>query len=168
MIFQARVGSRIDKEAAQRIGERITAMAEGAPLRPEDIVADARPPSSPTHDYFEWDDALAAERYRVERARYYLRNIEIVREDEEDGESIRAFHVVTLGHDGEQERGYVTLDTVLSDAGLLSQVIDAERKRLESVARNLAQYRALSPIVHGPLQATITALRQMQTADVAA
>lgn len=163
MIYQPKKSSRISKEAAQVIGERIAIMAQGAPIRPEDVVDDARPESSPTHPFFEWDDQVAAEKYRLEQAQYYLRNIEIIRED---AAPIRAFHVVTITENEEAARGYVTLDTVLSDAELLSQVIEEERQRLEAIAHNLAQYQALAPIVNGPLQTTITMLRELQLAEV--
>lgn len=157
MIYQGKLGSRITANDAQVIGERLTLLAAGEPLQPERVVDDARPEQAPLHRYFEWDDQTAAEAYRVDQARYYLRNIEIVRQ--EDAQPIRAFHVVTLSD--EPTRGYASLNTVMSDMALLAQVIEREQQRLESVARTLAQYEQLTDIVYG-LRDTISQMKALQ------
>ena len=42
-------------------------------IRPSVVVNEARPKKSPLHDDFEWDDAKAAEEYRLSQARQYIR-----------------------------------------------------------------------------------------------
>lgn len=37
-------------------------------LNPEMVVEEARPPDSPLHPYFDWDDSVAAEKWRREQA----------------------------------------------------------------------------------------------------
>ena len=46
-------------------------------LRPKDVVAAAEDPDSAMHDHFEWDDSEAAEKYRLDQARYIMRSITI-------------------------------------------------------------------------------------------
>lgn len=47
----------------------------GGVLRPRDIVEEARPAGSPLHEYFEWDDGEAAEKWRLHQARNLVRVI---------------------------------------------------------------------------------------------
>jgi len=44
-------------------------------LTPDDVVKDARRDSSPLHDQFEWDDTVAAGKYRIEQARELIRTV---------------------------------------------------------------------------------------------
>lgn len=46
-------------------------------LRPEDVVDAARDPSSPLHKHFEWDDAAAAHRHRLDQARSLIRRVTV-------------------------------------------------------------------------------------------
>lgn len=166
MIFKPKSGSRISVEAAQVIGERFVALSQAGPLQPEDVVEDARSPASPLHTYFEWDDVTAAAQHRIAQARYYLRNIQIVRQDTDEGgeQAIRAFHNVTIRTQEEDRRGYVFLTTVMSDEALYFQVLTAERKRLEAIQRTLSQYEALRPVVLG-LGKLIDELQQIVSAE---
>jgi hypothetical protein len=49
------------------------AAENGGELRARDVVDAARENSSPLHTQFEWDDSLAAERYRIAQARALIR-----------------------------------------------------------------------------------------------
>ena len=158
-------GVRLTEDAAQIIGERVATLAEAGPLQAQDLVEDARHPISPIHPYFEWDDQAAAEQYRIVQARHYLRSITIVREESDPEDQVRAFHVVSIQREDTEERGYLPLDVVVSQSALLWQVIDKERQRLQSVARNLRQYQSLRHVADGPLQATIDALLAASVAE---
>lgn len=46
-------------------------------LTPEAVVDDARDPESPYHDRFEWDDAKAAQRHRLDTARALIRSVRV-------------------------------------------------------------------------------------------
>ncbi len=50
--------------------------AEGA-ITASGLVESARPPESPAHDGFEWDDAVAGEEFRLQQARRWLRIVPI-------------------------------------------------------------------------------------------
>ena len=42
-------------------------------IKPSTLVEESRPASAPLHRCFEWDDAIAAEKYRESQASYPLR-----------------------------------------------------------------------------------------------
>jgi hypothetical protein len=78
-----------NKANPQRIGEALKAVTDQAKgkLTPKAVVEAARNNKSPLHKHFEWDDAKAAESYRLEQARELIR---IIRVEEESG-PVRAF-----------------------------------------------------------------------------
>lgn len=55
-----------------RLGSRVGGLDV---LRPEDVVADAKNPTSPLHGCFEWDDAKCGILYRLEQARTLIRGV---------------------------------------------------------------------------------------------
>lgn len=82
-------------------------------LTPELVVDVARPPEHPLHQRFEWDDTVAAERFRRGQAAELIRSVRITyRVSEDRDQSVRAFSCVR------ENRGpgnYVPTDRVLSD-----------------------------------------------------
>lgn len=71
------------------------------------VVDAARPAKSPIHDDFEWVDKVAAESYRVERARKMIRSLVVV---VEEGTPEPLFCNVRLG----EHRGYMPTRLALS------------------------------------------------------
>lgn len=63
----------------QRIGEALASVAarNGGRLQPEDTVDAARDPKSALHPHFDWDDTVAAEKWRLEQARLLIRSIRV-------------------------------------------------------------------------------------------
>lgn len=61
------------------IGERISALAKAHKGRiPEDeLLREAQENASPLHEFFEWDDKKAAERYRSQQARSLLNGLKV-------------------------------------------------------------------------------------------
>ena len=108
---------------------------------PEAVVAAARSMRSPLHAAFEWDDDTAAERYRLDQARYILRQItvRVVREDNVV-RSVRAFWFV----DGD-EKGYTSLRVVMRSEPLRKQVLARAWKELEEWR---ARYQDLEELAH--------------------
>ena len=129
------------KVSAQVVGDLIDEMSsKGIEVTPERLVDMSRDPDSPTHNEFEWDDTIAAERYRTEQARLLIAHIRIVREDEPEQEyKVRAF-VSTPGRNSV----YVPLQSALTN--------DVYREHLLKQAKNdmkvfIAKYRKLEELV---------------------
>lgn len=62
----------IKKEAIAELNRM--SKANGGKITPEALVAAARSEDSPLHSYFEWDNDVAAEKYRMMQARTLLRS----------------------------------------------------------------------------------------------
>ena len=65
MDFQPGIGSHISRATAVLLGNTFKRIRHEGPLRPKAVVDDARPRTSPTHDLFEWDNAVAGEKHRL-------------------------------------------------------------------------------------------------------
>jgi hypothetical protein len=76
--FFAAPGAEFSDDDAAVLGTRFIKLAQEERLTPEQVVEDARPKDSPTHRYFEWDDAIAAGKYRLSQAGHLLRNVCVV------------------------------------------------------------------------------------------
>jgi hypothetical protein len=65
-------------------------------LTAHDVLEEARNPGHPLHNRFEWDDSVAAERYRLDQARQLIREVKItfIPRGATDPQSVRAYHSV--------------------------------------------------------------------------
>jgi hypothetical protein len=96
--------------------------AAGARLHAKDVLEDASDPASPLHSYFEWNDGLAAQRWRLRQAHELLAAVDFVDTLAANrrrrslpaliaGTRRREYVVPTMG------KGYVIRDEALDHAG---------------------------------------------------
>ncbi len=98
---------------------------KGITITPKSLVDASRNESDPLHNEFEWNDAIAGEKYRQEQARFIIRNL-IIEEVELDEPSLpknRAF-VYT----GNTSTGYVRLNEVLKNKEWRSNLLKAAKR----------------------------------------
>lgn len=55
-------------------------------LTPEILVEEASDEDHPLHNYFEWDDSVAAHQYRLQQAAFFIRTVKIKVEIKNNGE----------------------------------------------------------------------------------
>jgi hypothetical protein len=79
---------------------------------PREVVEYAKNPQTALHSFFEWDNSVAAEKYRVQQARELIRAIVTVVDPGDTPIVTRAY--VRLSTDG-QQAGYRLATDVLSD-----------------------------------------------------
>lgn len=131
--YFARPGGPLSNEQANALGEELERMAvEGVAATPEAVVERARDASSPIHDLFEWNDARAADKYRLHQARTSIAAI-VVR-DPASGSMARAAFSVQIQRDGDVRREYVSRNVVLEKNDLAEQVSRDLYKRVQSAA----------------------------------
>jgi len=111
------------KVKAQVVGEtleRIFDENDGAVL-PATVVRSAKPKKSPIHNCFEWDNNIAAKKYRESQASYILRSVVIVHESEdEDIEPLEVRAFVSVETDG--GRYYTTINRAVQDEELCDSI----------------------------------------------
>ena len=123
---------------------------EGA-VTPQRLVEISKPKDAPLHDEFEWNNTIAAQKYREEQARQIIKNIVIIEVSEETEEpkqikcwvnSDRAF-VPT----DEKLHKYVTIDTALNNIGWRDNLIKAAKKDMSAFIHKYRRLTELSEII---------------------
>jgi hypothetical protein len=124
----------------QLIGEALSTIAasQGGKLTPGAVVEGARDPGSALHPHFDWNDAEAAEKWRVEQARDLIRCIR-VDDLNPNQEPVRAF----LSIAGDAGVSYRTVQDVRSSDDLQRRLLAAAERDLEAFT---ARYRVFKDI----------------------
>jgi hypothetical protein len=145
MIYQFKPGSHLAGNA-QAVGESLSRLEAAGELTPRTVLADARDEASPLHLFFEWSDAKAAEKYRLEQAGHLIRSVTVVMEPSEAQEpvTVRAFVPVS---EGQEQRHYVGTARALGDADLRKQVLGQAYAELGAIARKYRELKELSQVV---------------------
>lgn len=132
------------KEAnPQVIGQALEAIREesGGELRPRAVVEAARDKDHPLHPHFEWNDAKAAEAYRLDQARVLIRSIQIEEDDEADQ---RPAYISIHGQNG---TSYRTISEVLKSEDLQRRVLVAAERDLKAFEERYKQLYRICEIV---------------------
>jgi len=125
MKFKPAKGCHLNDEQATRYGKHIWKLTKKykGKITPEQVLEDASKFASPLHDWFEWDDTVAAEAFRRTQAAYLLRSIVVI-EHEECRDDTRAFYCVNeTNEEGGKDAVFVPIDRVLNENDLREQVI---------------------------------------------
>jgi len=148
IIYRAASGAQFDSKKAQVYGEALAALMEDqdAPLSPHEIIQEARKKKSVLHDVFEWDDANAGIRWRVQQANHLTNHIKIVLNINEEEIEQKAFFSVVVKMNGDTKRGYKTIRAVIADLDLREQVISGALRELIGWQQRYKEYSELADI----------------------
>ena len=122
MVYKWKTGyHKVDAETAGKELERIK---KKRGLTAEAVVDESRDPKARLHKEFEWNDVVAAEKFRVEQARHMIADI-VVEADSPAGSTVtRGF--VKLSHDEAYER----VQDVLMDVEKTARLLDKAKTEL--------------------------------------
>lgn len=119
--FKASKGANFDDDKAKIYGNEISKIIKNqGKVTPTDLVILAGNKNSPLHNYFEWNDSIAAQRHRIDQARYMLNHIVTVVEFDGKPLQQRCFYNVV---NADKERVYVNLKTVIETPDYVKQLI---------------------------------------------
>lgn len=126
--------------SAQTAGEEFERLyRKHGRLDPADVVAESRDASAPLHGCFEWDDAVAAEKYRVAQAGDIIRALVVQQEKGEESRETRAFvHV---------RSDYHPISIVVDDSAMLAELLQSAEKEMMAFRRKYETLQELSPIM---------------------
>ena len=116
---------RISNVDAQVVGDMCEELSNTIGLTPKTLLDANRDVDTPLHDYFEWRDDVAAEKYREEQARYVIRSIVVIPDDVEKPE-VRAYCSVLV--DSKPE--YKHVDTVVKSVDFTQQMLENAKREL--------------------------------------
>jgi len=163
MIYKAARGSRLTDDQAQKYGDHISKTFSNGHLEvtPEEVVEDARSSTAPTHEFFEWDDSAAAEQYRLEQARYMIRSIFVVVEEQTFVKETRAFvHVTIQEPEQEPRKVYTTVQHALTEEDLRKQTIEYALNQLDNWRKRWNEYTELADVLNA-VKETVDQAREL-------
>lgn len=142
MIYKFKPGSGFagDAKATYIALEKVRAQNDGQ-LIPDEVVKAAWLDSSPLHSHFEWDDHVAAQKYRKGRARKLIRSVEIVEESGRDRDRMPVFINVIVKKSGKRIQYYQNIKTATAtefDSALLE--LNRQAIRLSVSAGKLERF----------------------------
>lgn len=116
--------------------------AKNGIIRPADVVNAAKPKNSPLHRFFEWDDKVAAAKYREQEARHLIACVYVRDSDSETSQPVRAFvNIKADAEDNETAQGYVSQGAMLKNPGLQQQIIRYASEQLILWRKKFGNYQ---------------------------
>lgn len=138
-VARTEINTMTIREELERIRKK-----HGGILHPEDVVKAAEPKTSPLHDRFDWDDSVAAKKWRINQARHLIQVFVTVTKTSEKEISSRMF--VSLNVDRKDQGGYRVLSEVLNDDRLRSFLLIDALTELESFKQKYKNLVELSKV----------------------
>lgn len=145
LIFAPTPGGVLNSTQAITVGEELQNIEKkhGA-IKPELVVAEAKPKSSPLHEFFTWDDSEAAIQWRLDQARQVVRSVRIIHDDTPAAEQpmIRAFvSVKAADTDKFDGTGYISTTRAMKIGFYHDQVLAAAKNELEQWRRRYSDLK---------------------------
>lgn len=151
MVYKFKHGSHVTGVSAQVAGETCARLEQEGRLTPQDLVEESRPEDAPTHNAFEWNDSIAAERYRETQASYIIRSIVV--KPEATAEPVRGFISIEkpIAEDVDEvppkpKREYVAIENVVTDKSLRSQMLANAFSELAAFRRKYVTLNELADV----------------------
>ena len=126
---------------AQKVADEIVSIGNSA--TPKQIVDMARDEATELHKCFTWDDAVAAEKYRLHEARRIACHLVIEQEPSEDGkpkEPVRFFHQAVNG------TGYRPTEIIYRNIDEYQQLLDTARAELRAFQKKYSRLTELADV----------------------
>lgn len=114
-------------------------------LTPALVVSEASDPSSPLHDYFDWDDASAGEKFRLGQAAALIRKVKvtIVPAGTNEPIAVRAYVAERDVETGSTPGSYLPIETVAGSTAYqlsLKESIERDLERLRNKYHSTLEY----------------------------
>lgn len=129
-------------EALKAIAKR-----DGGLLRPQAVVDDARDEDSPLHGAFEWDDGVAAEKYRIDQAQRLIRSFYVIVDRENRQTEVPVFvNISTDRTAGSPLNPYRLTEEVAKAPDLMAQAVQDALEAYEALGKRYSHLDALAEI----------------------
>ena len=146
VVYSVRKGGPIKEKDGVAIAKELQRLiaAQGGMLSPKELIEAARNPRSRLHKYIEWDDAVAAAKYRLVQARAIIRCIQYKVKTGKTVVDVPAFmHVINRGTlpKATPGYGYTSTPTAVAEIDFEQQVLANALKDLRSFTERYKRYQ---------------------------
>ena len=153
-------GGYNSKVSADIAGPVCQKLHEAQTLTPENLVNEARAEDSPIHSAFEWNDSIAAEKYRYEQARLMIANIVWVKSDIQNERHLRLVEETDDDKEpnfaderafvstGEQNHRYVPIAVALTNEKWRENLLNAAKRDMNAFIMKYQRLTELANIIN--------------------
>lgn len=130
---------------AQVVGEHLEQLEkQQGHITPKIVLESARSETSAIHPCFEWNDDVAAEKYRETQAGLLIRNltVKMIEAGEKQTEPVRAY--VSIKQPDSSE--FISLQNVLKDDELTQKMLKQAKNELNAFAKKYSALQELSKV----------------------
>lgn len=130
---------------AQLVGEHFEQLEkQQGCITPKIVLESARSENSVIHSCFEWNDSVAAEKYRESQAGSLIRNltVKMITPDVEQTEPVRAY--VNIKQSSSSE--FISIHNVLKDEYLAQKMLEQAKSELNAFAKKYSTLQELSKV----------------------
>lgn len=131
-------------KAKDLIKKQLKKLEKNGSLTPRKVVDEARNESSPLHDYFDWDDSSAGEKYRLWQARQLIASVRV----EFHGKEQNGYFNARVTVEDEKDRAYFSIDKVASDEEIYKDVLRSAIIELEYWKKKYQNIKELNNLIN--------------------
>ena len=140
--YSWRAGKSVSAQVAGEVMEKIE--KRDGTLTKEAFLEESRPIDSPTHNLFEWDDAVASEKYRLYQSRIAIQDIVVTVVRKDEPKKVHAFVNVVAGkHNNAQ---YTSVDVAMEDETKRNAVLQNALDELKAFEEKYKEYKELEGV----------------------
>lgn len=146
MVYEKKYSWRHGKSVPAQVAGEVMEMIEkrDGVLTKESFLNESRPEESPTHRLFEWDDTVAAEKFRLEQSRYCIQDIVVTVVKNNEPKKVHAFVNVTQGK--EKSAIYSNIEIAMSDDVKRHAVLQNALSELRTFEEKYSAYVELADV----------------------
>ena len=133
------------KNSAEVAGPVCQHLKETVGLTAKNLVEVSRDENAPLHNEFEWNDSVAAEKYREEQASCLIRHLIIVRVDVEE---IKPYKDRAFVHTGNKEQGYVPLKDALNNETWRENLLKTAYRDMQTFIAKYHRLEELTEVIN--------------------
>lgn len=142
MIYSARIPLKVTAQIAGEELERIE--RERGEITPAIVLEESRPDGAPLHDCFEWDDTIAAEKYRLHQASVIICNVQVAVGKKQ--KVTRAFVNISDKRGVGQQGAYISIVTAMADDTTRNVVLQHALRELRYFMKKYRDYTELAEV----------------------
>lgn len=113
-------------------------------LKPEYVVEESKDENAILHNIFQWDDTIAAQKWREHQASALIRNITITVSNEMINRPIRA--IVNVASSAGNGRSYIPITEAIHDKTAYEDLLAQAKSEMESFLAKYQQIEELNPV----------------------
>lgn len=141
MVYKWKTGSQ-HKVPASVAGAEMDRLMEEGRMTAQALVDDSRPEDAPLHAEFEWDDSIAAERFREDQARAMIRHLTVQIEANNEAYQVRQYFVVQ-----KESKTYEPIQLILQDEDKTAMLLDQAKRELQAFKAKYACLKELAAVI---------------------